>query len=656
MRKLTKTEEEIVKRVEDLLDQDLEGWQKGWATAVASGMPYNAISKIKYKGVNAISLFLQGYDDPRWLTFNQIQEKGYHLEKGAKGALVEFWSRIDKDKRIVTEEYEQEKKKTLSEEEYEEWLKGLRMITRNYTVFNAQHVPELQKIKPVMSEEEKANQIETAETIIQNCFVPITYGGSRAYYSQTTDDIHLPNRESFFSQEEFYGTALHEMVHATGAKTRLARDMSGHFGTEQYAKEELVAELGSMFLQAELGVKMSEEHIYNHASYLQSWKKAIKNDPSYFIQAVTPAKNATDFVLGVAKVKQEDKKANSEEDKAAKADSNPNYTMTPEQYWKMKNLQSVNKCDKGIPDELKALNAWSAYKTFIDKDTGKRKKFIVDCHKPAKEDGSLNWAYCNKPETWSDYPTALKYARENGCVGLTLALTPELGYSCIDLDHVISEDGKMSDVAWAITEKAKDTYIERSTSGTGLHVFLKGSHLLDDYSNRNEAAGLEFYDKSKFISMTGDNFNGISSVSNPKEELIDYLKDSLKKKQAVATRSFAPTPGAFRTDDQVLDMIARSTKKNDFDMMFKAGVNIKGDESRTDASLVNLIYFYSEDFEQTKRLFMSSRRYRPEKGEKYVDTTVRFVINHIYETVSESRSKKPQLPQKSKSKGPQKSK
>ncbi len=654
MRKLTRTEEEIVAKVEKLLEQGVEGWKKGWG-GISTGMPYNAISKIQYKGVNAISLFLQGYDDPRWLTYIQIQEKGYHLEKGAKGALVEFWSKIDQNKRIVTEEYEIEQKKKLSEEEYAEWLKGIRMFTRNYTVFNAQHVKELANIKPVMTEEEKEKQIETAETIIKNSFVPITYGGSRAYYSQLSDDIHLPPKGSFYTIEEFYGTALHEMVHATGAKSRLSRDMSGGFGSESYAKEELVAELGSMFLQAELGVQMSEEHFRNHVAYLQSWKKSIKSDPAYFIQAITPAKNATEFVLGVAKINQEEMNNEDTKKKNSEAEYNPNYSMTPEEYWRMKNLQSINKCDKGIPEELKTLNAWCAYKTFIDKDNGTRKKFILDCHKPAKVDGKLNWAKCNDPTTWSDYTTALKFAKENGCVGLSLALTPELGYSCIDLDHVIADDGKMSDVAWAITEKTKDTYVEKSTSGKGLHVFIKGSHLLDGYSNRNEETGIEFYDKSKFISMTGDNFNGIASVAEPKEELIDYLKANLKKKQAVTVRSNT-TVGAFRTDRQVLDMISNSTKKNDFEMMYKAGVNIKGDESRTDASLINLIYFYSEDAEQTKRLFMDSARYRPEKGEKYVDTTIRFVVNHIYETRSECLSKKPQTPYKSKSKGPQKSK
>ena len=664
MRKLTKTEEEIVNRVQELLENGVEGWKKGWV-GVAAGMPYNAISKIEYKGINAISLFMaanaNGYEDPRWLTWNQIKEKGYSLDKGAKGARVEFWSRFDpENKRIVTDEYALEKKKNLSEEDYEAWLQSIYMITRDYTVFNASCVPELAKIKPVMNEEEKAKQIKTAEKIISNSFVPIIYGGGSAYYSMDNDNIHLPQRTMFFTQEEFYGTALHEMVHATGAKSRLARDMDGLFGSEQYAKEELVAELGSMFLQAELGVKMSDKHFENHVAYLKSWKKAIESDPSYFIQAITPAKKATEYVLGVAKVEEKNQEIESKPTKIEKKTNvitaqDYKNAVTPEAYWKAKNLQSVNKCDAGIPEELKVLKGWCAYKVYIDKEKGTRKKFVIDCNKVPKADGSLTWAKCNDSSTWTDYNTALTFAKKNNCLGLSLVLTPEMGYSCIDLDHVIDENGKMSEAAWTITELSKDTYIEKSSSGKGLHIFFKGNKKLDGYRNRNDEKGIEVYDDKKFISMTGENFNGTVSCSEFKPELISYLKQNLEKKQSTHLRVYEQNNGSH-TDEQVIDMIMRSTKKNDFEMMFKAGVDIKGNSSVTDASLINLIYFYSEDPVQTKRLFMESGRYRPEKGEKYVDRTVNFVVSHISETRSEMLAKRPQQPLKSKSKTQTKSK
>ena len=122
-----------------------------------------------------------------------------------------------------------------------------------------------------------------------------------AYYSSTKDEIHLPGKQDFVDMPEFYSTALHEIGHSTGHETRLNRNLSGAFGSAEYAEEELRAEIASMFLEQDLGVAASDKHIENNSAYIGAWKSKIKEDPNVLFKAIADAERMTKFVMSKEK-------------------------------------------------------------------------------------------------------------------------------------------------------------------------------------------------------------------------------------------------------------------------------------------------------------------------------------------------------------------
>lgn len=126
----------------------------------------------------------------------------------------------------------------------------------------------------------------------------IVYGGSRAFYRTDTDEVHLPERADFKSTQEFYSTALHEIGHSTGHESRLNRDLSGRFGSEDYAMEELRAEIASIFMEQDLEIEPSEGRLQNNAAYIQSWKEEIKENPNALFTAITDADKIAKYVSG----------------------------------------------------------------------------------------------------------------------------------------------------------------------------------------------------------------------------------------------------------------------------------------------------------------------------------------------------------------------
>lgn len=125
----------------------------------------------------------------------------------------------------------------------------------------------------------------------------IIYGGDEAFYRPSTDEIHLPERNAFVDLPEFYSTALHEIGHSTGHEKRLNRDLSGGFGSDKYAEEELRAEIASIFMEQDLGIEASEKHIQNNSAYIQAWHDKIKDDPNILFRAIAAAEKITQFVI-----------------------------------------------------------------------------------------------------------------------------------------------------------------------------------------------------------------------------------------------------------------------------------------------------------------------------------------------------------------------
>jgi antirestriction protein ArdC len=220
----------------------------------------------------------RGYRDTRWLTFKQALDQGGHVKKGEKGTKVVFWKKLEK------EDDEGEKKKIL--------------LAREYTVFNVEQCEGLAVIPTgnshVPTEDEVLEMVKGVGVVVQE-------GGARACYIPSLDVVQMPSAKDFADQGAYRSVLLHETAHWTGHASRLNRDFSGRFGSEAYAFEELVAELGSAFMCATLGV----EGKLQHAEYIANWLQVLKGDKFAVFTAARLAQEAMELVLGDAAEEEE---------------------------------------------------------------------------------------------------------------------------------------------------------------------------------------------------------------------------------------------------------------------------------------------------------------------------------------------------------------
>lgn len=285
--------EEQRKQLVDKIVADMEaGKTFFWEPGYTAHRMVNAVTGKPYRGGNAISLMAaseaKGYDDPRWCTFNQAKENGWHVKKGEKGTSIEVWKA-----------YEVEKDKEGAEgEEPEKETRFWRVA--GYTVFNAKQIdgiPALPERTPEEIAAERKKQIAELELLIQNSEAAIYHDQTGAnFYSPSDDTIHVVPQDEFNSIDQYYATVSHEIAHSTGAEHRLNRNIKNVFGTKDYAKEELRAEMASMFIQQEYNIRFDEKHYENHAAYLTSWAQVLKRDPNELYRAARDAEKAVDYM------------------------------------------------------------------------------------------------------------------------------------------------------------------------------------------------------------------------------------------------------------------------------------------------------------------------------------------------------------------------
>jgi antirestriction protein ArdC len=249
-------------------------------------LPKNALTGKAYNGINILNLWVaaesRGFVAPIWGTYRQWAELGAQVRRGEKSSLVVFYKEFETDP---------------DPEDADD--NGKRRMARASFVFNASQVdgfelPEApQSLGPV-------ERIERADRFVAATDAMICHGGDRAFYAHTTDRIQMPDQGLFTGtttmsrSEGYYATLVHELVHWSGAKHRLAREMGKRFGDEAYAAEELVAEIGAAFLCAELGI--TQEVRPDHAQYLANWLKLLKNDSRAIFFAAARASEATAFL------------------------------------------------------------------------------------------------------------------------------------------------------------------------------------------------------------------------------------------------------------------------------------------------------------------------------------------------------------------------
>lgn len=339
-----KFREEVAKLfVEQLKDKGLN-WKKGWKKSnVDLFHPISFSTEKTYNGINQFYLWLtaekNGYTDNRWLTFNQIKSKGWHLDNAkGKGVHIEYWFPYDveNEKGITWKEYNELKsKKEFNIENYP-------IVAKIHTVFNASLVKEIEPLEVVETKPEI--DIDGAiQEMANNMGVEILNdGGNRAFYRPSEDKIHLPLKDRFENNYEYNATLLHELSHSTGHPDRLNREQSGKFGSEQYAYEELIAELSSLFLSHDFQLDQTEEHIKNHQAYVNSWISAIEDNPDIFVKAIKQANECSDYMLEKANLEHNLVQtktvpfALTEEEKA--------YVENHKDYW----VIEMNECDDHI--------------------------------------------------------------------------------------------------------------------------------------------------------------------------------------------------------------------------------------------------------------------------------------------------------------------
>jgi len=285
--------QEITDKIITKLEQGTSPWVKPWEGGNGGSAPQNAITGKPYQGINhLILLSSQPNSDPRWATFNQAKEAGWNIKKGAHGEQIVRFVEVEKNKK------EGEKTADGGKPEGKDDKKDTFLVPKTFTVFHASNIegiPALQKVEK--TKEEVSDAIKRVQEIPNALGVPLQHGGNRAAYSPTADFIRMPAIENFKSHEDYAGTLLHESSHATGHKDRLNRDLSGGFGSQNYAKEELRAEIASVFLSEALGVPISETSIGNHAAYLSSWVSVLKDDKFEIVRASKDAEKITGYVL-----------------------------------------------------------------------------------------------------------------------------------------------------------------------------------------------------------------------------------------------------------------------------------------------------------------------------------------------------------------------
>lgn len=286
--------ENVTARLVALLESgaaDPAKWKQPWR---AIGLGHRSAVGRSYRGVNTLllgdALARAGYVAPVWATYNQWKAQGAQVRKGEHGTQVVLWKQYTR-------------KADSSSTEGETTARGSRgLFATAFSVFNAAQVENGDSC-PAMAALEGAQRVRNpegrdaaAEEWIAATGAEIAFGGDRAYYTLGADRIALPRFEDFDSAAEYYSTGAHELTHWTAHPTRLARDLSGRFGTQQYAAEELIAELGSAFAMARLGLEA--EPRADHAHYLASWAKLLKGDARAIFTAASRAQSACDYLFG----------------------------------------------------------------------------------------------------------------------------------------------------------------------------------------------------------------------------------------------------------------------------------------------------------------------------------------------------------------------
>ena len=279
--------DEVTNRIMSELEGGRIPWVQPWGSVgtATPGLPRNAVTGRTYSGVNVLilwgALFEHGWPSQGWLTFKQARDAGGCVRKGEHGVTVVYADRF-------TPEAEKQRARESGED-----ARSVPFLKR-FTVFN---LAQCEGLRPGLAPDPEPlperEIVPVAEEVIAASGVDFRIGGSKAYYVPSADFVQVPPQPAFYEQINFYRTALHELCHATGHASRLGRDLTNSFGSKDYAREELIAEMGSAFLCAALGIVPT----VRHADYLASWLDVLREDNRAIFRAASAATKAADWLL-----------------------------------------------------------------------------------------------------------------------------------------------------------------------------------------------------------------------------------------------------------------------------------------------------------------------------------------------------------------------
>jgi antirestriction protein ArdC len=270
----------ITDRIIEQLDKNVVAWRKSWT----GGVPVNYITQKPYQGINLLLLPYGG----EWLSYKQAQEAGGSVRKGEKSSIIVFYKLLEK---TTADNGENEKTETIP-------------LIRYSNVFHINQCENIKtKIKPI--ELNDINPIDEAENVLNNYIArsgveyKTVVNSNEAFYRPSADQIIMPDIRQFNISEEYYSTAFHEAAHSTGHKSRLDRiSKDASFGSKNYSKEELVAEISSAMVLNFLGVEIPQT-FENSIAYIDGWRKKLKEDNKIILTASSLAQKATNLILGM---------------------------------------------------------------------------------------------------------------------------------------------------------------------------------------------------------------------------------------------------------------------------------------------------------------------------------------------------------------------
>ncbi|WP_303719202.1 ArdC family protein [Brevundimonas naejangsanensis] len=264
------------------LETGVRPWTRPWTSQGAVSRPLRHDGQ-PYHGVNVLTLWVRaarcGYARPVWMTFRQALALGGAVRKGEKGAPVVYAAPV-----VTADDRDEETQA----------CRGGRFLKR-YMVFNLDQIEGLDDRYPSPVRPDVVERIDHAERYFAATGADVRAGGDTACYRPDADAVHMPTFEAFQDPEAYYAVLAHELVHWTGHRSRLDRDLTlGRFGDEAYAREELVAELGAAFVCADLGLTLEPRP--DHAAYIASWLRVLRNDTRFIVAAAAHAERAAKFL------------------------------------------------------------------------------------------------------------------------------------------------------------------------------------------------------------------------------------------------------------------------------------------------------------------------------------------------------------------------